>query len=126
MLFADARARFNRRVVNRVVRPLSGRMALWSLVEHRGRRSGTNYRTPVTAFHIPDGFAVLLPYGEGRDWVKNLQSAGDGRIIMSGNVFQVSDPRIVPTATVVPLLDQPWSLVVRRLRTASALLVTRA
>lgn len=45
---------------------------------------------------------------------------------MGGSVFQVSDPRIVPTATVVPLLDQPWSLVVRRLRTASALLVTRA
>lgn len=70
MLFADARARFNRRVVNRVVRPLSGRMALWSLVEHRGRRSGTTYRTPVTAFRTPDGFAVLLPYGEGRDWVR--------------------------------------------------------
>jgi deazaflavin-dependent oxidoreductase (nitroreductase family) len=125
MLFADARARFNRRVVNRVVRPLSGRVALWSLIEHVGRRSGAAYRTPVSAFRTPDGFAVLLPYGEGRDWVKNLQAAGGGRIILGGKTFDVTAPRIVPTSEVVPLLTPPWRAAVARLRTPSALLLTR-
>lgn len=125
MRFADARARFNRRVVNRVVRPLSGRVALWSLVEHVGRRSGTVYRTPVSALRTPDGFAVLLPYGENRDWVRNLVAAGAGRIIVGGRTFQVRSPRIVSTADVVPLLSSPWRTVVTRLRTPSALLLSR-
>ena len=124
MLFADARARFNRRVVNRVVRPLSGRVALWSLIEHVGRRSGTAYRTPVSAFRTADGVAVLLPYGEGRDWVKNLQAARRGRITVANRVFEVTDPRIVPTSEAVPLLSQPWRTVVARVRTPSALLLT--
>jgi hypothetical protein len=40
MRFADQRAKFNRRFVNRLMRPLSGRVAMWSIIEHRGRRSG--------------------------------------------------------------------------------------
>ena len=67
----------------------------------------------------------MLPYGERRDWVKNLQSAGGGRITASGRVFDVTDPRIVPTGAAVPLLSQPWRAVVARLRTPSALLLTR-
>ena len=126
MLFADARARFNRRVVNRVVRPLSGRVALWSLVEHVGRRSGAIYRTPVSAFRTPDGFAVLLPYGEGRDWVRNLQCAGGGRIMLGGRYFDVNDPRIVATIDAAPLLSPPFRAMVSRLRTPSTLLLTRA
>lgn len=126
MLFANARARFNRRVVNRVVRPLSGRVALWSLVEHVGRRSGATYRTPVTALRTRDGFAVLLPYGERRDWVKNLQAAEGGRILFGGNIFEVRDPRIVPTAQAVPLLSAPVRTVVSRLRTPSTLLLSHA
>lgn len=126
MLSADTRARFNRRVVNKVVRPLSGRVALWSLVEHVGRRSGTTYRTPVSAFRTPDGFAVLLAYGEGRDWVKNLQAAHGGRITVGGNTFDVTDPRIVPTSQAAPLLSQPWRTVVARLGSPSTLLLTRA
>lgn len=126
MKFADARARFNKRVVNKVVRPLSGRVALWSLVEHVGRRSGRTYRTPVSAFPAPDGFAVLLPYGDGRDWVRNLQAAGGGRITVGGKTFAVVDPRIVPTAEAAALLPQPWRTLVALLRTPATLLLTRA
>jgi deazaflavin-dependent oxidoreductase (nitroreductase family) len=126
MRYADARARFNRRVVNPLVRPLSGRLPLWSLVEHVGRRSGKVYRTPVSAFRTVDGFAVLLPYGENRDWVKNLEAAGGGRITERGKVYDVSDPQIVATAEAVPLLPQPWRTIVGLLRTPSTLLLTAA
>jgi deazaflavin-dependent oxidoreductase (nitroreductase family) len=124
--FADQRAEFNRLVVNRLVRPLSGRVPLWSLVEHVGRRSGRIYRTPVSAFSTPDGVAILLPYGEDRDWVKNLQAAGRGRVVLSGKTFEVRDPRIVPTGAAVSLLRAPWRQVVAAAQVPSALLLERA
>lgn len=138
MLFADERARFNRRVTNRIVRPLSGRFAMWSLIEHRGRRSGTVYRTPVTMFRtVADsddgdggdgdggGLVILLPYGQNRDWVRNLIAAGGGRAVMNGATFDVTDPRVVPTAEAATKLGRPWCTVVGRLRTPSALLLRR-
>ncbi|MET4430983.1 MULTISPECIES: nitroreductase family deazaflavin-dependent oxidoreductase [unclassified Mycolicibacterium] len=126
MRFADARARFNRRVVNRVVRPISGRFAMWSIIEHRGRRSGTVYRTPVSVFPTPDGVAILLAYGEDRDWVRNLMAADGGRVTMSGETFAVVDPRIVPTRDAAALLDSPWRQMIGLMRTPTALLLRRA
>jgi deazaflavin-dependent oxidoreductase (nitroreductase family) len=125
MRFADARAQFNRRFVNRVVRPISGRVAMWSIVEHRGRRSGTVYRTPVSMFPTPDGVAILLAYGEDRDWVRNLVAAGGGRVTMSGTTFDVTDPRIVPTAEAAALLATPWRQMISQMRTPKALLLRR-
>ncbi len=123
MRFTDQRAAFNRRVVNRVVRPLSGRFAMWSLIEHRGRRSGKVYRTPVTMFRITGGVAILFAYGEDRDWVRNLVAADGGRVVMSGRTFDVSGPRIVPTVDAAALMGAPWRQVVGRLSVPSALLL---
>lgn len=125
MRFADERARFNRRVMNRVIRPLSGRVAMWSLIEHRGRRSGTVYRTPVSMFPTPDGVAILLAYGDDRDWVRNLVAAGGGRAVMGGKTFDVTEPRIVPTAEAATMLQAPWRQLFARMRTPSTLLLRR-
>lgn len=125
MRFADARARLNRRVVNRVVRPLSGRIAMWSIVEHRGRRTGRVHRTPVSMFPTADGVAIVLPYGEDRDWVRNLQAANGGRVTVGGKTFPVTAPRIVPTVDAATLLRPPWRQLVGRLRTPTTLLLTR-
>jgi deazaflavin-dependent oxidoreductase (nitroreductase family) len=125
MSFADQRARFNRRVVNPLVRPLSGRVAMWSLIEHRGRRSGTVYRTPVSMFPTADGVAILLAYGEDRDWVRNLVAAGGGRAIMGGKTFDVTDPRIVPTSEAAAGLRAPWRQVLGVISTPTTLLLRR-
>ena len=125
MRFADQRAQFNRRFVNRVMRPLSGRVPMFSIIEHRGRRSGDVYRTPVSMFPTPDGVAILLAYGEDRDWVRNLQAAGGGRATMSGKTFDVTDPRIVPTQEAAALLRAPWRQVIGRLGTPTVLLLRR-
>ncbi len=45
-----------------------------------GRRSGKRYRTPLNVFSTDDGVAILLTYGPNRDWLKNLTSAGHGRL----------------------------------------------
>lgn len=125
MRFADQRAKFNKRFFNQVVRPISGKVAMWSLIEHQGRRSGTVYRTPVSMFRTADGVAILLAYGDDRDWVRNLQAAGGGRATMSGKTFAVADPRIVPTAEAKELLAPPWRQIFGLMRTPSTLLLRR-
>lgn len=125
MRLAHARARFNRRVVNRLIRPLSGRVAMWSIIEHRGRRSGTVYRTPVTMFPTRDGLAIVLAYGEDRDWVRNVIAAGGARVTMSGNTFAVTEPSIVSTAEAAAAMVGPWRPVVARLRTPTTMLLRR-
>jgi deazaflavin-dependent oxidoreductase (nitroreductase family) len=125
MRFADQRARFNRRLMNPLVRPLSGRVAMWSLVEHRGRRSGTVYRTPVSMFRTPDGVAILLAYGDDRDWVRNIFASGGGRAAMGGKTFDLTDPRIVPTPEAAALLRAPWRQVFGRTSTPTTLLLRR-
>lgn len=125
MRFADQRANFNRRFLNPIVRPLSGRVGMWSLIEHRGRCSGTVYRTPVSTFPTPDGVAIVLAYGEDRDWVRNVVAANGGRVVMGGKTFDVTAPRIVPASEAAALLGAPWRQLVSRMSTPSALLLQR-
>ncbi|MCF6386444.1 nitroreductase family deazaflavin-dependent oxidoreductase [Mycobacterium sp. MBM] len=126
MLFARERARFNRRYVNPLVEPLAGYLPLWSAVDHTGRTSGREYRTPVTAFPTTDGVAVLLPYGTDTDWVRNLQAAGTGRVQIDGRSLIVENPRVVPLGTALDVIKGPWRQVLRFAPIDSALLLTRS
>lgn len=126
MQFSERRARFNRVVTNPLFRPICGWVPMWSIVEHTGRRSGTTYRTPVSMFHTDDGVAVLLPYGTGRDWVKNLQAADGGRVKVGGKTFAVTNPQVVPTDEAVGLLKSPWRQLLGRAGVSHTLLLTRA
>jgi deazaflavin-dependent oxidoreductase (nitroreductase family) len=114
------------RVANRIVRPISGWVPVWSLVEHVGRRSGKTYRTPVSIFRTNDGVAIVPAYGTDSDWVKNVQAANGGRVKVSGKTFRVTDPRIVPTADAVKLVKPPWRRMMKAGGIESTLLLTRA
>jgi deazaflavin-dependent oxidoreductase (nitroreductase family) len=67
------------------------------ILEHVGRKSGTQFRTPLTVFTTDidgqAGVAILLTYGPNRDWLKNITAAGGGRIKRYGKTFSVQDPR---------------------------------
>lgn len=126
MLLARRRAEFNRRFVNPVVEPLAGYLPLWSAVDHVGRRSGKEYRTPVTAFATSDGVAVLLPYGTDTDWVRNLRAAGSGKVVIDGRSLLVENPRVVPVREALEVMRGPWRHVLRVAPVESALLLTRS
>ena len=59
------------------------RAALWAgvapkryvLLTVRGRKSGSEFSTPVILLDRPDGRWLIAPYGE-RAWVKNARAAG--------------------------------------------------
>ena len=79
MSVADRLARFNRRLPNRVIGTIAGRrLSPVAFMLHQGRRSGRQYRTPVMPLPLSDGFLVSLPYGQQRDWVRNVLAAGRG------------------------------------------------
>jgi len=124
--FARRRARFNRKVTNPLVRPISGWAPAWSIIAHVGRRSGRTYRTPVSIFRTHDGVAVLLPYGTDTDWLKNVRAAGGGQVKLSGKTFRVTNPRIVSTADAAATVKPPWGPIMKATGIQSTLLLTRA
>ena len=73
-------ARFNRRVTNRSLGVLAGKVPPFATVLHRGRATGVQHRTPVWAFHTDRGFLIALTYGEDSDWVQNVAAAGSCRL----------------------------------------------
>lgn len=87
-------ARWNKAGLNRVARHIAPWMPGLGLIVHRGRRSGSEYRTPVEVFQARDGFIVALTYGADTDWLRNIQAAGGGLLRTRGLTFQVSEPRV--------------------------------
>jgi deazaflavin-dependent oxidoreductase (nitroreductase family) len=67
---------FNRHVTNRITRPLARSLPGFGVVEHAGRRSGRQYRTPVNVFRAGPSYVIALTYGVESDWVQNVLAAG--------------------------------------------------
>jgi deazaflavin-dependent oxidoreductase (nitroreductase family) len=69
-------AHFNKPVTNPIQRLWAARLHHMAVIEHRGRSTGKDYRTPVMAFVVGGEFVVFLNYGTESDWVRNVQAAG--------------------------------------------------
>ncbi|NLU64831.1 nitroreductase family deazaflavin-dependent oxidoreductase [Rhodococcus sp. HNM0563] len=112
-----ALARANRVVTNRIATPVARYLPGTGVVEHRGRRSGRRYRTPVLLFTDGPRFRVALTYGTDTDWVRNVRVAGDAVMLTRGRRVPVSEPTIGedpragwapwPVAAVLRWIDAP-------------------
>jgi deazaflavin-dependent oxidoreductase (nitroreductase family) len=91
-------ARFNRRVTNPFFRSFAGWLPPFAIAEHRGRRSGRRYETPICAFKRPEGWIIALTYGPQSDWVENVLAAGGCRLKARGRWHALSRPRLVEGA----------------------------
>jgi deazaflavin-dependent oxidoreductase (nitroreductase family) len=88
-------AKFNRVATNRVARVVAGRAPTLGLVVHKGRKSGREYRTPVSVFGYDGGYRIALTYGRNVDWLKNIVSAGDFELVTKGRTVPLTDPVVV-------------------------------
>ena len=89
-------ARFNRRVTNKILGVLAYVTPPFTIVVHRGRRSGREYRTPVWGFRTGEGFVIPLTYGASTtDWVKNVLADGRATLVMRRRSVEVARPRVV-------------------------------
>lgn len=98
-------AEFNRYVTNPLARLVADWMPPFIMIEHRGRRSGRLYRTPVMGWVDGDELIVALTYGPGVEWIKNLDAAGGGAIVRRSRRWLVGAPRVergIATAPAIP------------------------
>ncbi|TMC97462.1 MAG: nitroreductase family deazaflavin-dependent oxidoreductase [Chloroflexi bacterium] len=99
--------------VDRIVRPLTHlfnplilRIAggwwfpMFSLIHHRGHKSGRIYATPVTAFPRGGYFWLGLAFGENSGWARNVLAAGDAALRYRGTDYHLVEATVVELADV--------------------------
>ena len=96
-------AKVNKRVVNPIQGLWAPWLPPWAVIVHRGRRSGTEYRTPVLAARSGASLYVTLYYGSRAQWVRNLRAAGGGEVVRRGRRRRIANVRIVESPTAEPL-----------------------
>jgi deazaflavin-dependent oxidoreductase (nitroreductase family) len=70
-------------------------LPLYGVLEHRGRRSGTLFHTPVVVRPTSDGFIVPMPWGETTDWYRNVRAAGGCRIRWKDHDYALAEPQVM-------------------------------
>ncbi|UNB50140.1 nitroreductase family deazaflavin-dependent oxidoreductase [Mycolicibacterium sp. YH-1] len=89
-------AQVNKRVTNPIQPLWASRLRHMAVIEHRGRRSGTTYRTPVMVFVEGDELVVVLNYGVESDWIRNVAAAGTAGVLHRGRRYRLTNPRVIP------------------------------
>jgi deazaflavin-dependent oxidoreductase (nitroreductase family) len=79
----------NKHITNRFFIPFAGWIPPFAIVEHSGRKSGLQYKTPILAFPTRNGYVFALTYGKNVDWLKNIQASGNGILKYNGGTDQI-------------------------------------
>ena len=87
--------------LNPLILKLAGRrhVRAYAVIEHRGRRSGRRYTTPVSARPTGDGFVVPMAFGEQADWFRNVHAAGECVVRWNGTTYHLVEPVLIDEAT---------------------------
>jgi len=104
---------FQIRYINPVAVPLARFMPGITVVRHRGRKSGRQFETPVSAYRKGDTVAIMLAHGK-TNWVKNILAAGEADIRLGRRDLHLVNPRIVPAGGDDPALPRMARLAARR------------
>jgi deazaflavin-dependent oxidoreductase (nitroreductase family) len=107
--------RFNARVTNRILGPVATLLPWFVWLHHRGRRTGTPYRTPLMLFGSGPERVIAMTYGPEADWARNVLAAGGAVATGRGaRRLALTAPRLVhdPTRRLVPPQIRPvlWLL----------------
>lgn len=89
----------NSPVVNGVMRPLARLVPGLGIVIHRGRKTGREFRTPVTMIVSGGRIVVPLAHGEGVNWVRNVLAVGVAEVEQLGKRRTISNPRVVDSSS---------------------------
>ncbi len=99
--------------INPALRPLSKKLPGFSVIKHRGRKSGKEFETIVTSYRKGDVLAIGLAHGK-TNWVKNVLAAGEADIHVSRKDLHLINPRILPAGTDDPSLPRIARIVGKR------------
>jgi deazaflavin-dependent oxidoreductase (nitroreductase family) len=113
MLFPPAIERFQIKYMNPLMRPFSKWMPGFAVIKHRGRTSGKDYETIVTAYRKGSVLAIGLLHGK-TNWVKNVLAAGEADIRVGRKDLHLANPRVLPVGTVDPSLPRIAQMFAKR------------
>ena len=105
MIFPVWFENFQIKYLNPALKPLSKRLPGFTVIKHRGRKSGTPYETIVTSYRKGDTLAILLAHGK-TNWVKNVLAAGEADVHLFRGDVKIANPRVLPAGTVDPSLPR--------------------
>ena len=96
--------RFVARFVNPAVLLFAGRrwMPIVGVLEHRGRRSGRVYRTPLGMRPHAGAFVIPLTFEERAAWYQNVTAAGGAVVRYGGRRHRVVAPEVVDYDAAAP------------------------
>ena len=105
MRFPPWLERFQIKYMNPVFLRVGRYLPSFAIVKHRGRSSGKEYETVVSAYRKGNLLAILLAHGK-TNWVKNVLAAGQADVHLFGRDVHITNPRVLPAGTDSP--DLPW------------------
>lgn len=100
-------ARVNLELTNRVTGLFAGKIPPFVVLEHRGRKSGKVYQTPLLMFHRGPYVLIVLTYGERTDWLRNVQASGGAVVVERNRRIDVSDPVVEQGPDAMRQLPRP-------------------
>jgi hypothetical protein len=106
-------------LANRIFMYVSGRrLRAYSIVRHVGRTSGREYRNPVSAYPLGDGFVIPVLYGARSQWVRNALATGRLVLRTKGRDYPLERPELIPPERALPGFPawQRWMLKTRKIQ----------
>jgi deazaflavin-dependent oxidoreductase (nitroreductase family) len=95
MIFPVWFENFQTKYFNPLVKPIARYLPTFSVIKHRGRTSGKQYETIVTAYRKGNVLAIGLAHGK-TDWVKNVLAAGEADVHFIRKDVHITNPRVLP------------------------------
>ncbi len=111
-----------------ITRALAGRrfFPLWAVVRHIGRKTGRVLMVPVAVRVTPELFIVVLPWGPGTNWARNVLAAGGCVVRWKGADHSTDRPEVVGVAAARAYYSRfEWAVAQRVFRAQSFLLLHR-
>lgn len=99
--------------INPMIRPLLKWFPGFAVIKHRGRTSGREYDTIVTAYRRGSVMAIGLAHGK-TNWVKNVLAAGQADIHVARKDLHLVNTRVLPAGTVDSTLARMAQIVAKR------------
>lgn len=81
--------------INPLVLRFAHLLPFYCVLEHRGRKSGRTYRTPLAVIPVKGGFLLPLAWGESPQWLQNLTHAGGATLEWRGAPYAIERPETV-------------------------------
>ncbi len=109
------------RVIGRTLNRLTMRLARagrgpFTIVRHRGRRSGRVYETPIMTARLGRDLVVELTYGDQVQWYRNVVAAGGCELVRGSRTVRIVAVEPLPTAEGLAAFGGVRAVVLRLLR----------